>query len=152
VLTPVALYCMYDLGARIGGRVVGYLAALGWTLGPYVVIPLFVQRYHEKYVEEFLPHPLGLTAMADYPALVLLIAAAALGLRAVQARDPATALVAGLVAGLAAGMKPSNLIWVPAFAVFLLLGRRWRELVAFGLGLAPGLAALAVWKDRGFGY
>jgi len=152
VLAPVALYCMYDIGARIAGRLVGYLAALAWTLGPYLVIPLFVQRYHEKYVDEFLPHPLGLTAMADYPALVLLLVAAALGVRAVQSRDPATALVAGLAAGLSGGMKPSNLIWPPALAVLLLLARRWRETVAFGIGLLPALGTLALWKYRGFGY
>ena len=55
VLAPIALWCMYELGARIGGRVIGYAAAALWTLGPYVVIPLFVHRYHEKYVEQFLP-------------------------------------------------------------------------------------------------
>jgi len=152
ILAPIALYCMYDIGARIAGRVVGYLAALAWTVGPYLAIPLFVQRYHEKYVDQFLPHPLGLTAMADYPSLVLLLVAAALGVRAVQSRDPATALVAGLVAGLSAGMKPSNLIWPPALAVLLLLARRWREAVAFGIGLLPALGALALWKYRGFGY
>jgi hypothetical protein len=152
VLAPVALYCMYDIGARIAGRVVGYLAAFAWTLGPYLVVPLFVHRYHEKYVDQFLPHPLGLTAMADYPALVLLLVAAALGVRAVQSRDPSTALVAGLVAGLSGGMKPSNLIWPPALALLLLLAQRWREAVAFGIGLLPALGALALWKYRGFGY
>ena len=152
VLGPIALYCMYDIGARIGGRVVGYVSAAAWTIGPYLVIPLFVQRYHEKYVDQFLPHPLGLTAMADYPALVLLLVAAALGMRAVQSRDPATALVAGLAAGLSIGMKPSNLIWPPAVAVLLLLTRRWRETLAFGIGLLPALGALALWKYRGFGY
>ena len=152
VLVPLALYCMYDLGARIGGRVVGYLSALAWAIGPYLVIPLFVQRYHAKYVDQFLPHPLGLTAMADYPALVLLLVAAVLVVRAVQNGDLATALVAGLVAGVSAGMKPSNLIWIAAPIVLLLLTRRWREVLAFGIGLLPALGALALWKYRGFGY
>jgi hypothetical protein len=49
-------------------------------------------------------------------------------------------------------MKPSNLIWAPAMAVFLLLAKRWREVVAFGIGLMPALGALALWKYRGFGY
>ena len=152
VLAPIALYCMYDIGARIGGRIVGYVSAAAWTIGPYLVIPLFTQRYHEKYVDQFLPHPLGLTAMADYPALVLLLVAGALGLRAVQSRDLGTALVAGLAAGLSAGMKPSNLIWPPALFVLLLLTRRWRETLAFGIGLLPAIGALALWKYRGFGY
>src|SRR5439155_625772 len=45
-----------------------------------------------------------------------------------------------------------NLIWPPALAVLLLLARRWRETVAFGIGLLPALGTLALWKYRGFGY
>ena len=72
VLAPIALWCIYELGARIGGRVVGYVAAVVWTLGPYIAIPLFVHRYHDRYVDQFLPIPLGLTAMADYVGTVAL--------------------------------------------------------------------------------
>ena len=32
VLAPIALWCVYELGARVGGRVVGYVAAVVWTL------------------------------------------------------------------------------------------------------------------------
>jgi hypothetical protein len=35
VLAPIALWCMYELGARIGGRVIGYAAAVVWTFGPW---------------------------------------------------------------------------------------------------------------------
>ena len=152
ILAPIALYCVYDVAARIGGRPVGYLAALVWTIGPYAAIPLFVQRYHEKYVEQFLPHTLGLTAMADYPAMVLLLAAAAVAVRAYQGRHLTTAVLAGLVAGFSCGIKPSNLIWPPILALVLLAAGRWRELFGFGAGIAPALGTLALWKYQGYGY
>jgi hypothetical protein len=152
VLAPIALYCVYDLAARIGGRAVGYLAALVWTVAPYAAIPLFVQRYHDKYVDQFLPHALGLTAMADYPGMVLLLAGAALALRAYQSRHPSVAMLAGLVAGLSCGIKPSNLIWPPLMAAVFLGARRWRELIGFGAGLAPAIGTLTLWKYQGFGY
>jgi hypothetical protein len=152
VLAPIAAWCMYELGARIGGRVIGYTAAAFWTLGPYVVIPLFVQRYHEKYVEQYLPLPLGLTAMADYAGTVCLLASAVFTVRAMESRDPATAVLAGLTMGLAVLIKPSNLIFVAAPLLLLLAARRWRELVVVGVAIVPAVLALAVWKYRGYGY
>jgi hypothetical protein len=152
VLAPIALWCMYELGARIGGRVIGYLAAVMWTLGPYVFIPLLVHRYHAKYVDQFLPVPLGLTAMADYVGTVCLLASAVFTLRAIGNRDPATAVLAGLTFGFAAVIKPSNLIYFIAPLVVLLAARRWRELVLVGASVAPAVVALALWKYRGLGY
>jgi len=152
VLAPIALWCVYDLAGRIGGRLVGYLAAGLWTIGPYLAIPFFADRYHEKYVELFLPHPLGLTAMADYPAVVLLLVAAAFAVRAAQGRDWGAALVAGLAAGFAGGIKPSSFIFAPMPAIALLLWRRWRQLLPYGVGIAPALGALTLWKYQGFGF
>ena len=152
VLAPLALWCIYDIAARIGGRVVGYVAALLWTVGPYVAIPLFVQRYHEKYVEQFLPHPLGLTAMADFPGLVALLVAAAFTVRAYQARDLRMAAIAGLAAGYAGLIKPSNLLFLPAPLIALALARRWRELGVGTAAFVPSLVALSVWKYKGYGY
>lgn len=152
VLAPVALWCVYELGARIGGRVIGYWAAAIWTLGPYLAVPLFVHRYHEKYVEQFLPLPLGLTAMADYAGTVCLLVSAVFTLRAIESRDPGTAVVAGLALGFAALVKPSNLVYIGAPVIALLAARRWRELVVAGAAVAPAIIALTVWKYRGFGY
>ncbi len=152
LLTPLALYFVYDLAARIGGRVVGYVAALLWTVGPYLAIPLFVQRYHEKYVDEFLPHPLGLTAMADFPGTVAVVVAAALAVRAFELRDVRVAILAGLVGGYAGLIKPSNLLFLPAPVVALAIGRRWRELAAGALAVVPALVALSIWKYKGYGY
>jgi hypothetical protein len=152
VLTPIALFCAYDIAARIAGRAVGYVAGALWVLGPYIAIPLFVHRYHDKYVDQFLPHPLGLTMMGDYPSMVCLLAAGALLVRTYQTRRVEWAIAAGLVTGLAVLTKASNLIFLATPALLFLLGRRWRELGTFALAIAPALGALALWKYRGYGY
>ncbi len=152
VLAPVALFCVYDIAARIAGRAIGYLAAASWVVGPFLAVPFFVQRYHDKYVDQFLPHPLGLTAMGDFPSVVCLLAAGACMVRTYQSRRVEWGLLAGLVAGLALLTKASNLIFLAAPVVLLLAGRRWRELAAFVLAALPALGALALWKYRGYGY
>jgi hypothetical protein len=55
LLGPIALLCVYGLAARIGGRLLGYWASLLWVVAPFAVIPLFVDRYHERWIEQFLP-------------------------------------------------------------------------------------------------
>jgi hypothetical protein len=151
VLGPIALFCIYDIASRIAGRMIGYVAAVLWVLGPYVAIPLFKQEYHSKYVDQFLPHPLGLTMMGDFPSIVCLLAAAALIVRAYQARRLELAVVAGLVSGVAVLTKASNLIFLATPVVLFLIGRRWRELGTFALAMLPALGALALWKYRGYG-
>ena len=76
VMGPAALLCIYAIAGRIGGRLLGLWAALLWVVAPYLSIPLFVGRYHEKFVDQFLPQALGLTAMADYFSMVVLLMAA----------------------------------------------------------------------------
>ena len=76
VLGPIALLCVYGIAARIGGRLLGYWASLLWVIAPFAAIPLFVDRYHERWIEQFLPQALGLTAMADFPSMVIVLAAA----------------------------------------------------------------------------
>ena len=151
VLAPIALFCVYDIGSRIAGRMIGYVAAGLWVIGPYVAIPLFEQTYHSKYVDQFLPHPLGLTMMGDFPSVVCLLAAAALIVRTYQARRIELAIAAGLVTGLAVLTKASNLIFLAMPVVLFLVGKRWRELGTFALALLPALGALALWKYRGYG-
>jgi hypothetical protein len=151
VLGPIALFCVYDIAARIAGRLVGYVAAALWVVGPYVAVPLFRSSYHDKYVDQFLPHPLGLTMMGDFPSVVCLLAAGALIVRTYQTHRVEWALAAGLVTGLAVLTKASNLIFLATPVVLFLIGRRWRELGAFALAVAPALGALALWKYRGYG-
>jgi 4-amino-4-deoxy-L-arabinose transferase-like glycosyltransferase len=152
LLAPIALFCVYDITARIGGRVLGYLAAALWVFGPYISIPFFIHRYHPQYVDEFLPHALGLTAMADYASTVALLAASCCMVRAFQARSIEWSLAAGLLTGVAVLTKASNLIFLPAPLLLFLVARRWRELASFALATAPAIGALALWKYRGYGY
>src|SRR5262245_36793162 len=151
VLTPIALFCVYDIGSRIAGRLIGYVAAGLWVFGPYLAIPLFKQDYHSKYVDQFLPHPLGLTMMGDFPSVVCLLAAGALMVRTYQTRRVEWAIAAGLVTGLAVLTKAANLTFLSTPVPPVLIGRRWRVLGTFALSIAPALGALALWKYRGYG-
>ncbi|HUG65852.1 MAG TPA: hypothetical protein VMK83_11595 [Gaiellaceae bacterium] len=151
VLGPVALLCVYDLACRIGGRLLGYWASFLWVITPFAAIPLFVDRYQERFGEQFLPQALGLTAMSDYPSMVLCLAAAVFVVRSVDAARVADALLAGLLLGAAGAMKPPNLLLGVGAALAYLVARRWREGVVFGLAIVPSLLVLAYWKDRGLG-
>lgn len=152
VLAPIALLAMYGIGARIGGRAVGYGAAALWVAAPFLSIPLFVDRYHEKFVEQFLPQAFGLTGLGDYPSTVALLVAGYFLVRCLDTREPAEAVLGGLAAGLAVGIKPANALFLAGPALAFLVGRRWRESVAFAAALVPAAIALAIWKARGLGY
>ncbi|HEY4621285.1 MAG TPA: hypothetical protein VIG93_06245 [Gaiellaceae bacterium] len=152
ILGPIALFCVYSIADHIGGRLVGYWAAALWVVAPYAAIPLFVDRYHEKWVDQFLPQALGLTAMPDFPSLVLVLAAALFVVRSLSPDRVHDALLAGLLAGAAGGLKPPNYLFVFGAVLAYPLARRWREAVAFGIALAPSILLLAFWKERGLGY
>jgi hypothetical protein len=152
VLGPLALYCLYSVATHIGGRVLGYWAATLWVVAPFAAIPLFVDRYHEKWVEQFLPQALGLTAMPDFPSMVLTLGAAVLVVRSLpEARLP-DVLLAGLVAGAAGGLKPPNYLFAVGAVAAYLVARQWRGTIVFLGALAPSILVLAFWKDRGLGY
>ena len=86
VLGPLAL--LGALRARRADRRprVRLLAAAAWVVLPFAVIPLWRGDYHERYVEQFLPGALGLTGLADFPSMVLLLVGALLFLRALETR------------------------------------------------------------------
>src|SRR5207249_10037453 len=86
ILLPLSTLSVYGIGARLGGRIVGYVAAACWVLGPYASIPLWDHRYHAKYVEQFLPPALGRTGPGDFPPAVCLLLAALSFLRALGGR------------------------------------------------------------------
>ena len=151
VLGPIALLCVYGIASRIGGRLLGYWAGLLWVVAPYAAIPLFVDRYHEKWNEQFLPQATGLTAMADYPSMVTLLAAAFFVTRSLSPQRLTDAALAGLLLGAAGGLKPPNLLFGFGAALAYPLVRRWREGVVFGLAAAGGLLMLAFWKQRTLG-
>jgi hypothetical protein len=151
VLTAIALVCVYGIATRIGGRLFGYWAAAAWIATPFVAILFFDPRYHEKYVEFFLPQALGLTNLADFPSTVLLLVAGYLLLRAIEARDSRAAVLAGLVSGFALGVKPANAPFLVGAALALVVARRWRLGGLFAAALVPSLITLILWKARSLG-
>jgi hypothetical protein len=150
VLVPIALVCVYGIAERIGGRLFGYWAALLWIVIPYAGIRYALPGYHQKYTELTLPQVLGLTAMSDLPSVVALLVGAYLCLRAVDGGHWLWPAGAGLAVGYALAIKPSNAVFLVAPALLFLFYRR-RAVLPFALGLAPPLAVLAYWKERGFG-
>jgi hypothetical protein len=151
VLGPLATWAVYALGSRIAGVGVGLWCAALWVIAPYAAIPLFVERYHDRYVEQFLPQALGLTQLADYPSTVLLLLSATLLVRALEPGRLHEAVAAGLVAGYAAGIKPANYLFLAGAGAAFLLARRWREAVGFGAALIPVALAVLIWKAKGLG-
>lgn len=155
VLAPVAIACIYGLATRIGGERFGYLASGVWVVGPFAAIPLFVERYHDRFVEQFLPQALGLTAMPDYPSMICLLVAAFFVARSLDAGSGEAALrpaaAAGLAAGVAIGLKPSNALFLVGAGLAYLIATRWVEAIRFVLALTPSLIVLLLWKQRGLG-
>jgi len=151
VLAPLALLSAYWVAARVGGRVLGYFAAVGWIAAPWVAQELFVDRYHERWNEQALPQALGFTALGDFPSMVLLMVSAVFVLRALDGGARGDVLAAGLVAGLAVALKPANGLFVLAPLAAFALARRWRAGAEFALVLAPAVVTLLIWKYRGTG-
>jgi hypothetical protein len=151
LLGPLGLWALYGLASRIAGRAFGLLAAAGWVVLPFAVIPLWRFDYHERYVEQFLPGALGLTALADYQSMVLLLVGALLFMRALETRAPIDALGAGLVVAFAIAVKPSNSLFLGAPVAAALLARNLRPLLPFALAFLPTVVTLAIWKQRGLG-
>ena len=151
VLAPVALLCIYGIASRIGGRMLGYWASFLWVVAPFATIPLFVDRYQERWTEHFLPQALGLTSLSDFPSMVAVLAAALFVVRSLDASRITEAALAGILLGAAGGMKPPNLLMGVGAALAYLAARRWREGIVFGTALVPCLLVLAFWKERGLG-
>jgi len=152
ILGPIALAATYGIASRIGGRLIGYLAATIWGFGPYVVVPLWDHRYHAKYVEQFLPQALGLTGLGDFPSMVALLVAAYFCLRAFESGALQDAVIGGIVTGFAIGLKPANSLFLAAPALGFLVARRIRCGFAFAAAMLPAVVTLAIWKYRGLGH
>jgi hypothetical protein len=152
VLLPLALFCVYGIAARIGGRLLGYLAAALWVLAPYAAIPLWDHRYHEKYVEQFLPQAFGLTGLADFVSMVCVLCSAYLCMRVLDEPREVDGALAGLAAGFAVAIKPANALFLAGPLLAFAAARRFRPGLVFGAAMAPALAALALWKLKGLGH
>jgi hypothetical protein len=151
VLGPIATLAVYDIGARLAGRLAGLWCAAVFVAAPFAAIPYFVQRYHDSWVDQVLPQALGLTQQADFPSVVAVLVAAALTVRALEAGAHREAVLAGTFAGVALAIKPANVVFLAGPALAFLLARRWRHAVLFAVALAPALVALTIWKDKGTG-
>ena len=150
VLLPIALVCVYGIGARIAGRLFGYWAALLWIAVPYLGSAFVEPGYHQKWSELTLPQFVGLTPGADFPSTVAMIVSAYFCLRVLETQRWHEAAFAGLAAGYSIAIKPSNAIFLFVPALTLLV-YRWRALLPFAAALAVPLLTLAVWKYRGLG-
>ena len=151
LLGPIAVLCVYGIASHIGGRLLGYWASFLWVIAPFAAIPLFVDRYHERWTEQFVPQALGLTAMSDFPSTVLVLACALFLVRSLDADRLPDALLAGLLLGAAGGMKPPNLLMGFGAVLAYLVARRWREGIAFCAAVVPSLLVILLWKERGLG-
>ncbi|HZT15380.1 MAG TPA: hypothetical protein VFA19_05485 [Gaiellaceae bacterium] len=153
LLVPLALVLFWLVADRLFGRVYAWAAAALWVAGPLLLLHGFVPHYHWVFDQLFLaPHWFGFTNMADLPSLVTVLACAWMTLRAFDTRSPTDAVLAGLLGGLVLAVKPSNGFFLPAVAVLLLGGRRYREAGLWTAAVVPALVTLTVWKVRGLGY
>jgi hypothetical protein len=151
VLGPIATLAVYDIGARLAGRLAGVWCAAAFAVAPFVAIPYFVQRYHDSWVDQFLPQALGLTQQADFPSVVAVLVSAALTVRALQATAYREAVLAGTFAGVALAFKPANALFLVGPALAFVVARGWRQAALFAVALAPALLALTLWKSKGLG-
>lgn len=154
VLLPVAMFALYGIAARIGGRLFGYWTLLLWIAVPLIGIRFTSTGYHQRYTELLLPQGLGLTGLADFSTMVATIVAAYFCLRALVDRHPRTfdGVAAGLAAGAAIAIKPATSLFLAGPLLAFAFGRRWRLAATFLVSVAPALVVLAVWKVRGLGY
>jgi hypothetical protein len=151
VLGPIATLAVYDIGARLAGRLAGLWCAAAFMAAPFLAIPYFVDRYHDSWVDQFLPQALGLTQQADFPSVVAVLVSAAFTVRALEAGARREAVLAGTFAGIALALKPANALFLGGPALAFLLARRFGHAGLFAVALAPALIALTIWKSKGLG-
>jgi hypothetical protein len=152
VLLPVALFSVYGIASRVGGRLLGYFTAAGWVVAPYLMIPLFTPDYHQRYVDQVLPQGLGLTGLGNFPSMVCVLVAAYFAVASIDTADPVHAALGGLFAAFATAIDPSNVAFLAAPVAGYTLARRPRTALTFGLALIPPIVALVLWKYRGLGH
>jgi hypothetical protein len=149
LLLPLGALGAYALGARSGGRVIGYFSAAVWTLGPLASLWYFPGP---QWLDQVLPAVVGLTELRYLPATLAVLVAGLLVLRTLDERRILDAAAAGVAAGFAIAIEPTNIVFLAAPLVALGIARRGRELGAFVGGLAPCLLTYLLWRERGVGH
>jgi hypothetical protein len=153
VLVPLSVILFWLVADRLFGRLYAWGATALWVAAPPLLVwgmrrPDYRAQFEQSFVA---PHVYGLTNMADFPSLVLVLASAWATLRALDSDRAEEWVFAGLVTGVAIGVKPANAFLVVAAVVLLAFGARVRGAVLYGLALVPALVTLTVWKQRGLG-
>lgn len=151
VLLPLLALCVFGIASRVGSRRFAWGASVLAILAPLLLIPGFESRYHDRWVDNFLPQYLGLGGLADFPSTVAIAASAYFALRAIDTRSDNDAILAGLLSAAAVGIKPANALFLAAPALALLAARNLRGTAAFLASAAPSALVLAIWKQRGLG-
>ena len=154
VLLPVAMLCLYGIAAQVGGRLFGYWTLVLWVTLPFLGILYTNTGYHQRYTELTLPQAFGLTAMADFPALVATLVAVYFCARLVLAADASATQAAafGVAAGVVIAIKPGDTLFLAGPALALAFSRRFAHLGIATAAILPSVVALAVWKERGLGH
>jgi hypothetical protein len=153
VLLPVAMFALYGIASRIGGRLFGYWALLLWLVVPFIGIVYTNTGYHQRYTELTLPQAFGLTAMSDFPTMVAALVSLYFVARIVLDRAPTIfdGVAGGVAAGAAIAIKPSTALFLAGPVLAFAYRRTVVPIAGYAAGLAPALLALAVWKERGLG-
>lgn len=152
VLVPLAVCLVYLVAQRLAGRLYGLLAAVLWVVTPLAAIRFFRPSFRPDFVNYFLlPHGFGLTNMGDFPSVVVALALALAVFRALDSGRRNDALLAGVLLGFMVGLKPANVLIVPAVVLAFLAERRFSHLLVAAAGVLPAIVALAVWKQKGLG-
>ena len=148
LLLPLGLLLVY--GSRLESAVgcSGTGPRPSGSLVPFVMIPLFVDRYHETYVEQALPQAFGLTGLGDFPSMIAVLAAAYFTVRAIETGQRWDAVAAGLGRPRDRDQAGERVVRVrtvgrPRGRATLAPRRRVR------LAVLPGVLVLALWKHRG---
>lgn len=152
ILSPLALVALYSLARELAGRRYAYAVALAWISLPLLGIRYFLPDFHSTYVDLTLPVGLGLTASPTYPAMCAGLLATLFAYRSCLRGRRLDAVCAGLAAGLSIAVIPKGALLLLPIAAALLLSRRPRLLLPAAAGVAPSLAALALWQYRTVGH
>jgi len=140
LLLPVALSSVYGIGALLSGPRLGLFAAGLWAFAPFVLFPLFDERYRDIYERDFLEPATGLTGAAEFRAAVALLVSTLLTARAIRTGGWVWGALAGAAAAVGCAVDPSATLFLPAPLIALAVARRWLSAVPLAGGLAIGLA------------
>jgi hypothetical protein len=156
ILLPAAIAALYGLAARIGGRLFAYWTLALWLAVPFLGIWYTNAGYHQRYTELTLPQGFGLTALADFPTMVAVLASLYFCSKVATGGAARRALLldgaaAGAAAGIAIALKPATALFLLGPALMFLWTRRFSAMGAFAVAMTPTLVALALWKARGLG-